>query len=173
MPWVRIGATYQHERSLQPARRGLDRLLPRRDLGHVDLPSGWHMRRRAGRLLAARDDRPARVARARVTRARSVPRPGALLDVGAGAGLHSLALQHRGIEIMAIDIAPECVAIMRERGVRKAEAVDLMRSKAAHSIPSSASAMVSTRLAALLTCQGSWVVCAPSRAKRPADHGLV
>lgn len=50
---------------------------------------------------------------------------GRVLDVGAGAGLHALSLQGRGFDVTAIDIAPECVAIMRERGVRQAEAVDL------------------------------------------------
>ena len=48
-----------------------------------------------------------------------------MLDVGAGAGLHALELQRRGIDVTAIDIAPECVAIMRERGVGKAEAANL------------------------------------------------
>jgi len=50
---------------------------------------------------------------------------GRVLDVGAGAGLHTLELQRRGYDVTAIDIAPECIAIMRERGVLKAEAVDL------------------------------------------------
>jgi 2-polyprenyl-3-methyl-5-hydroxy-6-metoxy-1,4-benzoquinol methylase len=50
---------------------------------------------------------------------------GRVLDVGAGAGVHTLELQRRGIDVTAIDIAQECVEIMRERGVRKAEAVDL------------------------------------------------
>jgi SAM-dependent methyltransferase len=46
-------------------------------------------------------------------------------DVGAGAGLHSLALQRRGLQVTAIDIAPECVTIMRERGVLDARCADL------------------------------------------------
>jgi SAM-dependent methyltransferase len=50
---------------------------------------------------------------------------GHVLDVGAGAGVHSLELQRRGLDVTAIDIAPECVAIMRERGVRKAEAANV------------------------------------------------
>lgn len=50
---------------------------------------------------------------------------GRVLDVGAGAGLHSLELQRRAIDVTAIDIAPECVAIMRERGVHRAEMADL------------------------------------------------
>lgn len=50
---------------------------------------------------------------------------GRVLDVGAGAGLHALALQRRGHDVAAIDISSECVTIMRERGVRNADAVDL------------------------------------------------
>ena len=50
---------------------------------------------------------------------------GRVVDVGAGAGLHALELQRRGIDVTAIDIVPECVTIMRERGVRRAEAIDL------------------------------------------------
>jgi hypothetical protein len=42
---------------------------------------------------------------------------GHVLDVGAGAGLHSLELQRRGLRVAAIDIASDCITIMRERGV--------------------------------------------------------
>ncbi len=52
---------------------------------------------------------------------------GRVLDVGAGAGPHSLELQRRGVDVTAIDVAPACVAIMRERGVRRAEVADLYR----------------------------------------------
>ncbi len=45
---------------------------------------------------------------------------GATLDVGAGAGCHSLALQARGIEVTSIDISPLAVETMRQRGVRRA-----------------------------------------------------
>ncbi len=43
---------------------------------------------------------------------------GKTLDVGAGAGCHSLVLQERGIDVTAIDISPLSVETMRERGVR-------------------------------------------------------
>ena len=43
---------------------------------------------------------------------------GHILDVGAGAGCHSLALQAMGKPVTAIDISPLCVATMRERGVQ-------------------------------------------------------
>ncbi len=42
---------------------------------------------------------------------------GSILDVGAGAGCHSLALQQQGRQVTAIDISPLAVATMRERGV--------------------------------------------------------
>lgn len=44
---------------------------------------------------------------------------GKTLDVGAGAGCHSLVLQERGIDVTAIDISPLCVEVMKERGVKK------------------------------------------------------
>lgn len=45
---------------------------------------------------------------------------GRTLDVGAGAGCHSLALQDRGIDVTAIDISPLSVETMRAQGVEKA-----------------------------------------------------
>ena len=42
---------------------------------------------------------------------------GRILDVGAGAGCHSLALQAMNKQVVAIDISPLSVATMRERGV--------------------------------------------------------
>ncbi len=44
---------------------------------------------------------------------------GKTLDVGAGAGCHSLVLQERGIDVTAIDISPLSVETMKERGVAK------------------------------------------------------
>jgi SAM-dependent methyltransferase len=45
---------------------------------------------------------------------------GRVLDVGAGSGCHALALQDRGLEVTAIEILPELVQILRDRGVRDA-----------------------------------------------------
>jgi SAM-dependent methyltransferase len=51
---------------------------------------------------------------------------GRVLDVGAGAGRHALALQARGCEVVAIDVSPTCVALCRERGVRDVRELDVM-----------------------------------------------
>lgn len=50
---------------------------------------------------------------------------GRVLDVGAGAGCHSLALQGRGMDVTAIDISPLSVDVMRRRGVKAAWEADL------------------------------------------------
>lgn len=43
---------------------------------------------------------------------------GKILDVGAGSGCHSLALQEMDKEVHAIDISPLSVEVMQQRGVR-------------------------------------------------------
>lgn len=45
---------------------------------------------------------------------------GRTLDVGAGAGCHSLALQDRSIDVTAIDISPLAVQTMQAQGVNRA-----------------------------------------------------
>mgnify|MGYP003440320988 FL=1 len=40
---------------------------------------------------------------------------GKILDVGAGAGCHSLFLQSKGMDVTPIDISPNSVSVMRER----------------------------------------------------------
>ncbi len=50
---------------------------------------------------------------------------GRVLDVGAGAGCHALALQGRGMEVTAIDVSPLSVKVMRDSGVEDARLVNL------------------------------------------------
>lgn len=50
---------------------------------------------------------------------------GKILDVGAGSGCHSLALQEAGKDVHAIDISPLSVEVMQQRGVRHATLLNL------------------------------------------------
>jgi SAM-dependent methyltransferase len=43
---------------------------------------------------------------------------GHVLDIGAGAGIHSLSLQDKGYQVTAVEIDPELVKILVKRGVR-------------------------------------------------------
>jgi SAM-dependent methyltransferase len=52
---------------------------------------------------------------------------GRVLDVGAGTGIHSLALRARGLAVTAMDLSPDAVEIMTARGlddVRRADVFD-------------------------------------------------
>ena len=51
---------------------------------------------------------------------------GKVLDIGAGAGRHSLVLQQRGHSVCALDIVPDCVAVMKMRGVHQAYCADVL-----------------------------------------------
>lgn len=50
---------------------------------------------------------------------------GKVLDIGAGAGCHALALQERGMDVKAIDISPLSCKVMKERGIKDVECVNL------------------------------------------------
>src|SRR5262245_53876563 len=43
---------------------------------------------------------------------------GRVLDVGCGAGRHSLEAERRGLDVVAVDISPGAVEVCRRRGVR-------------------------------------------------------
>lgn len=49
---------------------------------------------------------------------------GRVLDIGAGAGCHALALQRRGLDVTAVESSPEAVRVMRRRGVRRCRVGD-------------------------------------------------
>jgi len=50
---------------------------------------------------------------------------GRILDIGAGAGCHSLALQKRGLKVLAIDISPQAIEILSARGVAETRLIDV------------------------------------------------
>lgn len=53
---------------------------------------------------------------------------GHVLDIGAGAGVHSLALQDRGHQVSAIDVSAGAVAYMQQNGI-KAQQIDFYHLK--------------------------------------------
>lgn len=50
---------------------------------------------------------------------------GRVLDVGAGAGCHALALQENGFKVKAIDVSPLSCDVMKARGIEDVECVNL------------------------------------------------
>lgn len=44
---------------------------------------------------------------------------GRVLDIGCGAGRHSLYLQSQGLDVLGVDNSPLCLEVCRKRGVRQ------------------------------------------------------
>ncbi|MGB3607506.1 MAG: methyltransferase domain-containing protein [Psychroserpens sp.] len=51
---------------------------------------------------------------------------GHILDVGCGAGSHSLYLQNKGLNVKAIDISVGAVSVSKQRGVEQVELKDVL-----------------------------------------------
>ena len=51
---------------------------------------------------------------------------GKVLDVGCGAGNHSLYLQEKGLEVKAIDISKSAISVAKERGVLHPEILNIL-----------------------------------------------
>ena len=50
---------------------------------------------------------------------------GKVLDIGCGAGKHSLHLQEKGLDVLGIDISPLAVEVCKARGLRQAKAASI------------------------------------------------
>lgn len=55
---------------------------------------------------------------------------GRVLDVGAGAGIHSLYLQEKGFSVCAMDVSEEACKIMKQRGVKEVQCASFKDFKA-------------------------------------------
>lgn len=52
---------------------------------------------------------------------------GKVLDIGAGAGSHSLYLQEKGLDVTALDISPRSIEVCKARGIRKAVCANMLQ----------------------------------------------
>jgi SAM-dependent methyltransferase len=50
---------------------------------------------------------------------------GTVLDIGCGAGRHSLYLQKKGFDVIGIDSSPLAIAVCKSRGLRKARVLSI------------------------------------------------
>src|SRR5690606_16595995 len=51
---------------------------------------------------------------------------GRILDVGCGAGIHSLYLQNKGFDVKAIDISKGAIEVAQKLGIRNAEQIPVL-----------------------------------------------
>lgn len=51
---------------------------------------------------------------------------GHVLDIGCGAGIHSLYLQNKGLDIKAIDTSAGAIAVCKLQGIKNAENIDIL-----------------------------------------------
>jgi 2-polyprenyl-3-methyl-5-hydroxy-6-metoxy-1,4-benzoquinol methylase len=58
---------------------------------------------------------------------------GRVLDIGVGAGRHSLYLQEKGFNVLGIDVSPLILEVCRKRGLKKSK---LMQIESANFKPS-------------------------------------
>ncbi len=54
---------------------------------------------------------------------------GKVLDIGCGAGSHSLYLQNKGLEVKAVDISKGAIKTCKLRGIKDAEQIDVLNLK--------------------------------------------
>jgi SAM-dependent methyltransferase len=54
---------------------------------------------------------------------------GKVLDIGAGAGSHTLTLQERGFDVTALELSPGAAAVMQKRGVKRVVQQDIYQYK--------------------------------------------
>jgi SAM-dependent methyltransferase len=52
---------------------------------------------------------------------------GRILDIGCGAGRHSLYLQRKGFDALGIDVSPLALKVCRERGLKKLKLMSIER----------------------------------------------
>lgn len=52
---------------------------------------------------------------------------GKVLDIGAGAGSHALALQKKGFDVTALEISPKACEVIKKRGVEKVVQQDIFK----------------------------------------------